>query len=176
MRHMAIGAVAVAILLVGTVPAIGGTEAGMTEIGGAFSLTSRLVKDGDTSIGWTALGLGKRFVTDTTALGARVMVSGTSDDGESSTMTYLWGLADFHIPTDSTTVPYVGLGAGTFIFSGENTVDPIWMGDLHAGLKNFVSEDLAVVFEVGYNFGFGEGIDMFEVGILTGTVGLSTFF
>ncbi|HEV2319895.1 MAG TPA: hypothetical protein VGV18_09105, partial [Verrucomicrobiae bacterium] len=80
--------------------------------------------------------------------------------------------------TEGKTVPYLGAGLGGFIVeggvpdAGSGHFGEV-MGEGHAGVRQFVSQDVSLDFQIGYQYLPLPGVSLNDV---TANVGLSFYF
>jgi opacity protein-like surface antigen len=78
---------------------------------------------------------------------------------------------DYHFMTRTPLVPYVGAGLHWVDLKSGGAGSDDWAWDVHAGLKQFVSQNVAIKYEVSYL-----KFDDFDLKGINVSVGLSFFF
>lgn len=134
-----------------------------------FSTDSMQVYSGTVGVGY--------FLTDPLEIKGNISIIGLNGGGMNAYVVPLTVGVDYHFNTKNKTVPYVGLAVGVYIVGGgfEEDSGAIGgvLGDGHAGLKQFLSEDVALDFRVGYQYAPLPGVSLNNV---TASIGLSFQF
>jgi len=147
-------------VLVLVVQGFAATEAGDMEVGGQISLT--IPDEGDESL--MAMGNVGLFLTDIWQLSSRVIFVKFGDNEYG----YVLGGLDYYFPGDTEYLPYVGGGIGISIMQDETDLGL----DGHAGVKQFVLENVSVNYELSYT----TRAEDIGAGDIVLSVGLSTYF
>ena len=150
-------------------PAHGATEQGMVELNGSAAFTTYVgeyssdfwVYDVSTQVAY--------FTSDVVSVGGRLTFEGVSDN-YSTLGLYL--VADTHLASASTVVPFVGGAIGFDRWTMETyygTMDDTdVMVEFHGGVKAFVRDNVAVTMEVRYRTPLENFADIGEFSLLAG--------
>lgn len=153
----------VAICLVSTM-AYAGIEGGEKEIGGAFSIMKP--KEGDAV--WLLLGTAGYYFNPNFRLSGLAIVTGSGgDDGDTTGIIGVTG--DYLFNDGQDMIPYVGAGLSKAV--GDDAGSDALV-DIHAGLKQFVSENTSINYEAKYS----AITDDLGEGTISGTIGFSIYF
>lgn len=157
MKKLSFSAIVIAGLALLPMTGFAGTEAGKIELTGMGSYTHSWSSEGgggqNTYLG--SLGVGY-FFTD--ALEAKINGTFVGFSGSGSTMYAVQITAgpDYHFMTTGNLVPYVGVYGGVILmkgsFGGGDTSETGAMIDGHVGLKQFLSERMAIDYRVAYQY------------------------
>ncbi|MGH7943352.1 MAG: hypothetical protein ACREFR_20015 [Limisphaerales bacterium] len=144
---------------------------------GSISTSSLKVYNGGAGLGY--------FLTDAWELDGNALVLGAVGGGANLNVVQLTLGANYNfniqrlLPfTEGKTVPYVGAGLGGFIVGGGVTDVGSGhfgavMGEGHAGVRQFLSQDVSLDFQVGYQYLPLPGVSLNDV---TANIGLSFYF
>lgn len=169
----------VGVILLAATSAIGGIEAGKTEVNGAGLLAFQLGEGSDASQYGLSMEM-NHYVSDYFAVGARFGLSGSSIRDTDMMVLALYPQLTTCAPASETFSPYFGVGVGfqyakvTYEgWGGQQTNDETEPGLLvYLGAKAFLSADVAVSFETRYEALF----EYMESGVIGEYVGFSYFF
>jgi outer membrane protein W len=179
--------VAVVGLLVGTTASAGGIEAETVEVIPNTSFSYSSYSDGNDDLTITNLQLGGAFgyfFTNMFELQIGVIVDYTSidaggGDSASQTNTGMVGSLVLNFPTESVVVPYVGVGGGFVVNSGDvgsadklTSIVPTVEGGMRFLVGNSASINLGVSYEHQNN---ALGVEDVSANVVRFNVGVSAF-
>ena len=157
-------------------PALGATKEGDKELSAQVSISSISTDDFDvtlTSI-WGAFGY---FVTKALQVGGSVTTMTVSAGGSDAGQTYMEGFVKYHFNTDEKAVPYVGAMLGTVTLYAEGESGSGMTFGAMAGLKYFVSPDLSINGEYNIrHYSVSIASTDIDVTASTAMVGMSYYF
>jgi hypothetical protein len=107
-----------------------------------------------------------RFITPALQLSAGGFYGTGEIDGLDHDLFGAFAVADLHGDTSREFVPYVGAGAGWLRVERDSRGSEDWFWTAHAGLKQYLSRDTAMKYEIGYT-GYGD-LDLSGVTVAIG--------
>lgn len=140
-------------------------EAGDIEFGGSFSL-SKSMQSGSDPV-WNIFGSAGYFVSPKFEASLTASLSGANDNYTGT----IGGGMDFHFISEGYYMPYCGGGLGLALSKFDDETETDFVFDIHAGVKNFLSEKVAINTRLGYSATFDE----MDEGTLQATIGIITF-
>lgn len=178
-RTLAIAVLVAVIVSAGA--AAGGIQAGLTEVNGAALFAMQLGENADSSQYGIDLQA-NRLLTEGLSIGTRVSMLGTSTGSLDTFNLALYIQGTSYFAASGSVVPYLGAGVGleyakvTWDYDGwrdslsDDDTEPGMIA--YAGVKSFLSENVALGFEARYQALF----EYMDYGTIGGYVGFSYFF